>query len=111
MPKKQGFRMTQEEFDRRFRDRNDAWNKRWQRYDTTRSQIIVYERYDTYDPVADVIWWDIMTDGRLDGNFIPEVHHHHDVHGFHHHHHHHHDDAFGAVADDHGSTLHHRDVS
>ena len=41
----------------------------WRQYD----RVATYDRYDRYDFAADMLWWDVMTDGRLDGNFIPEV--------------------------------------
>ncbi|MCS7080899.1 MAG: hypothetical protein NZ585_12740 [Chloracidobacterium sp.] len=41
----------------------------WRDYD----RIAYYDRYDRYDFTADLLWWDVMTDGRLDGDFIPEV--------------------------------------
>jgi hypothetical protein len=36
--------------------------------------VYVFDRYDRGRFVDDFLWWDLMTDGRLDGNFIPEVH-------------------------------------
>ncbi len=41
----------------------------WKGYD----RIVVFDHYDRYDYARDILWWDLMTDGRLDGNFIPEV--------------------------------------
>jgi len=41
----------------------------WRQYD----RVATYDRYDRYDFAADMLWWDVMTDGRLDGDFIPEV--------------------------------------
>lgn len=41
----------------------------WQGYD----RIVVFEHYDRYDYAQDILWWDLMTDGRVDGDFIPEV--------------------------------------
>ncbi len=41
----------------------------WRQYD----RVATYDRYDRYDFASDMLWWDVMTDGRLDGNFIPEV--------------------------------------
>lgn len=65
-------------------DRSDRWHKRRQRIDEARTRIVEFHRYDRWDPVRDLLWWDVMTDGRLDGNFIPEVRDHRD----HVHHHH-----------------------
>ncbi|MGQ9896712.1 MAG: hypothetical protein ACUVR8_03995 [Acidobacteriota bacterium] len=41
----------------------------WLRYD----RVANYRDYDRYDFAADMLWWDVMTDGRVDGSFIPEV--------------------------------------
>jgi hypothetical protein len=38
-------------------------------YDT----VATFDRYDAYDFARDLLWWDLMTDGRVDGGFIPEV--------------------------------------
>ncbi len=35
--------------------------------------VAEYNQYDRYDFASDLLWWDVMTDGRLDGSFIPEV--------------------------------------
>jgi hypothetical protein len=66
--------------------RTDRWRKRRERWGHTHTQIVTFHDYGRYDPVRDFLWWDVMTDGRLDGDFIPEVHargprvsdHHHD---------------------------------
>lgn len=46
------------------------------RYKYTRNYDSVYgfDSYDRYDYARDWLWWDLMTDGRIDGDFIPEVH-------------------------------------
>lgn len=54
-------------------DRTERWRLRRQRADQARTRIVTFHDYDRWDPVADVLWWDLMTDGRLDGDFIPEV--------------------------------------
>ncbi len=45
----------------------------WRQYD----RVAYYDRYDYYDYTRDMLWWDLMTDGRVDGNFIPEVYEYH----------------------------------
>jgi hypothetical protein len=54
-------------------DRSDRWHKRRQRIDEARTRIVEFHHYDRWNPVSDLLWWDVMTDGRLDGDFIPEV--------------------------------------
>jgi hypothetical protein len=77
-------------------ERAVKWRKRRERWGTTRQQIVGFHHYDRWDPVADVLWWDLMTDGRLDGDFLPEVR----TRDAHHHHHHHH-----------GGGIDHADIS
>ena len=36
-------------------------------------RVYEFDRYDFYDYARDMLWWDLMTDGRIDGDFIPEV--------------------------------------
>jgi hypothetical protein len=58
------------------------WQERWDRYQNTTQQIIVYDNYSTVNLVTSYLWWDMMTGGRVHGDFIPEVaqyHHHHAV--------------------------------
>jgi hypothetical protein len=43
------------------------------RVDEFRAAVVNRDFSDRYDPVADFVWWDVMTDGKLDGNFIDEV--------------------------------------
>ncbi|MBI5495742.1 MAG: hypothetical protein HY904_12025 [Deltaproteobacteria bacterium] len=114
LPKNQGRRFSDEDYQRRFRDRSQNWNKRWDRYDGTYRQIVVYNDYHRWNPIGDFLWWDYMTDGHLDGNFIPEVNHWHSHHpGWSHHHdiHSHHDDAISAVASDRTAASDFRDAS
>jgi hypothetical protein len=47
---------------------------RRQRYNQSYQTIYYYDRYDAFDFSRDMLWWDLMTDGRIDGDFIPEVH-------------------------------------
>lgn len=110
-PKNYGRQFAGETMEKRFRDRSAAVAKRRQRYEDTRTQVVHFNSYERGSLVSDFLWWDVMTDGRLDGNFIHEVHHHHSHHGPGHHvHHDHHADAVAAVADgsggDDGLLLH-----
>ena len=70
------------DWDRRFQnDRAPKWQKRRERIQHTRSHIVQFHHYDRWNPTSDLLWWDVMSDGQLDGNFIHEVrsrpHHHH----------------------------------
>jgi hypothetical protein len=50
-----------------------------ERLGTTHERIYRFERYDHASFASDFLWWDLMTDGKLDGDFIPEVRHFHDT--------------------------------
>lgn len=73
--------------------RKTSWAKRRQRIQDARTHIVSFHHYDRWSPATDFLWWDAISDGRIDGDFIPEVRD-RDVH--HHHHDHAHDRA--AVA-------------
>lgn len=57
-------------------ERTAKWQKRRKHYEETRSTVVEFHHYDRYDPLRDWLWWDVMSDGRLDGNFISEVREH-----------------------------------
>ncbi|MBI4852350.1 MAG: hypothetical protein HY819_11190 [Acidobacteria bacterium] len=72
-------------------------NKFWKSYDV----VFDFDDYDYYDYQKDMLWWDLMTDGEIDGNYINEVNHfysnhpgysyrhdyYYETHSYHHHHH------------------------
>lgn len=72
------------QMEKRFRDRGPAVRKRQMRYGDTRTQLIAFDSYDRGRMIDNFLWWDIMTDGRLDGSFIPAVHQHHTQYGAYH---------------------------
>jgi hypothetical protein len=75
-PKKAWTQFDPDKFQRRFGpERAARWRKRRTRYDTTYDTVWAFDRYDRASFVEDFLWWDLMTDGRLDGDFIPEVVH------------------------------------
>jgi hypothetical protein len=43
------------------------------RFNESSQRVQEFDRYDFYDYARDMLWWDLMTDGRVDGDFIPEV--------------------------------------
>ena len=69
------------DFERRFKDRAGALRKRRERWRDASQRVVAFEDYGRWDPVRDFIWWDLMTDGRVDGDFIPAVRAHHQEHG------------------------------
>lgn len=75
-PKSAGRTFPAETMERRFRDRSGSLGKRRQRWEETRTHVVGFDDYDRGSLARDFLWWDVMTDGRLDGDFIPEVHDH-----------------------------------
>jgi hypothetical protein len=60
-------------YQQRFRPRGQRWAKSFQRYSLASDTVYAFDRYDQGRLMQDFLWWDLMTDGRLDGDFIPEV--------------------------------------
>lgn len=54
---------------------------RRQKFRRNYETVVVFDRYDSFDYARDMLWWDLMTDGRIDGDFIPEVSHWRSQHG------------------------------
>jgi hypothetical protein len=63
-----------EEANSMLRDPSAKLEARRRRYREDYQQVVAFERYDAFDYARDMLWWDLMTDGRIDGDFIPEVH-------------------------------------
>lgn len=72
-PKHQFATFPVEAFERRFQDRSTKYAKHWERYDQTVHPLVTFDRYDRGSLLEDFLWWDLFTDGRIDGDFIPEV--------------------------------------
>jgi hypothetical protein len=63
---------TNDQFAKRFR-RDARYDKLYNRYERTGNTVYVFNDYNRTSGLEDFLWWDVMTDGRMDGNFIPEV--------------------------------------
>lgn len=73
-PKKRWTRFTEDEWQRTFQDRTPKYQKHWNRYDQGFSFLRDFDRYDDgYLDDDDGLWWDLMTDGRQSGNYLPDV--------------------------------------
>lgn len=72
-PKNSYQRFTQQNFDNRFGGRREKVRKRLDRYGHTVETIYVFDDYDRGSLAESFLWWDLVTDGQVDGNFIPEV--------------------------------------
>ena len=80
-PKNAGTVFPAEAFEKRFDPaRTEKLKKRVSRIGETQERVYVFDRYDRGSFVTDFLWWDLVTDGRIDGNFIPEVSSFHDAH-------------------------------
>jgi hypothetical protein len=72
-PKNRSARIPAAEADRWLKDPTPKVRERWGRYRTAHTRVYSFNRYDDYDFFSNYLWWDVMTDGELDGNFINEV--------------------------------------
>lgn len=72
-PKKAHMVFPAESFQRRFQPRQARYQKQWSRFQDGYDRVYVFHHYERADYLSDFLWWDLMTDGRLDGDFIPEV--------------------------------------
>lgn len=72
-PKNAGKLFPAEAFEKRFRDRSGDYRKRWSRFEKTYGTVQGFQAYHLAALGAGFLWWDLMTDGRSDGSFVPEV--------------------------------------
>jgi hypothetical protein len=61
-------------------DPRPRYDKRFQRWGKVYQTVYVYDRWDRARYYDDLLWWDLMTRGRYDGSFIPEVQTYHQMH-------------------------------
>ncbi|MBC8138554.1 MAG: hypothetical protein H8F28_21955 [Fibrella sp.] len=67
-------RFSDEQWGKRFGDHRTArYEPLYGRYRRASDTVYVFNDYNRTSGLQDFLWWDVMTDGRLDGNFIPEV--------------------------------------
>lgn len=67
-------RFSDEQWGKRFGDHRTArYEPLYGRYRRASDTVYVFHDYNRASGLEDFLWWDVMTDGRLDGNFIPEV--------------------------------------
>jgi hypothetical protein len=79
-PKKRYTRFTSSEFNRTFKDRSDKYAKRWKRFDRSYEAVTTFDHYDRCQFTDDYLWWDELTDGKVNGNFMPHVQRHRHAH-------------------------------
>jgi hypothetical protein len=54
-------------------DRQPRFEKRWQRFGKVYRTVHVYDRWDRGRYYEELLWWDLMTRGRYDGSYLPDV--------------------------------------
>src|SRR5262249_24424160 len=62
-----------DQYQRRFVDRQGRAWRFVDRYRKTYDTVYVFDRYDRGSLLEDFLWWDLMTGGRMHGDFIPGV--------------------------------------
>jgi hypothetical protein len=62
-----------EEANRWLKGPTEKLGARRERFQESYRRVYEFDRYDVYDYARGMLWWDLMTDGRIDGDFIPEV--------------------------------------
>lgn len=67
-------------FQKRFSFKQERYLKAWKRYQKTSDTLCSFNRYHRARLSRDFLFWDLMTHGRIDGDFIPEVAEHHRYH-------------------------------
>lgn len=80
--------IPQQDVDKMLPNVSEKLRARDQRFNKQSVTIVNFHQYDYFDYQRDMLWWDVITDGRIDGNFIPEVnewHHHHPTYEYHSH--------------------------
>lgn len=97
-PKHAGTMIPVDRYEKRGQDPTERYESRWQKVDHTSSTISDFRDYNRGSLVGDLLWWDVMTDGRLDGSFLPGVNSWHDHHPDYHYQGQSHGDTDDAVA-------------
>ena len=82
-PKKLYGQYPRAEIEAKYGIPSEKWRQRWDRYQTTTQEIIVFQDYGTVNPMMEFLWWDTMVHCHH-GNFIPDVSMHHRQYSTHH---------------------------
>jgi hypothetical protein len=72
-PKYASARYPDDQFRHRFIERQGRARRTFERAEKTYQTVYVYDRWDRPSLVENLLWWDIMTHGRWDGGYIPQV--------------------------------------
>ncbi len=66
-------RWTNDQFAKKFKRDTTRYDRSIHRYNRTGTVIYGFDDYNRISPFEEFLWWDVMSDGGLDGNFITEV--------------------------------------
>ncbi len=65
---------TRDQWQKRFGDdRTARYEPLYGRYQRAVTTVYVFDDYNRVSGLETFLWWDIMTNGRMDGGFLPEV--------------------------------------
>lgn len=79
-PKNSGTVFPAEPFEKRFDPaRTQKLEKRIGRMGEAQERVFAFDRWDRGSFSSDFLWWDLVTDGKVDGDFIPEVRSHYET--------------------------------
>lgn len=65
--------MPADQFAKAFVDKRPKYHARFQKYAKGYHRVQSFDRFHAGRGVEQLLWWDVMTDGRLDGSFLPDV--------------------------------------
>jgi hypothetical protein len=72
-PKRSAETLEEADYEKRYVMPGRRFRRRREHFSGMSSSLLSYQDYDRYDPSSDMLWWDLFTNGRYDGGFIPEV--------------------------------------
>ena len=72
--------ITEEQLAKLRQRRDERHRKRLARVERGHTTVFGFAAYDRGSLAADFLWWDLMTDGRIDGSFVPGVQRFHEQH-------------------------------
>jgi len=72
-PKRASETLEQTDYDRRYVAPREKMLRRRERYARMGGALRSYGDYGRVSYAGNILWWDVFTDGRFDGDFIPEV--------------------------------------
>ena len=72
-PKNANARFPLDKAEKSLVQRGQKVQQRMQHAQQLKQRVYAFDQYQLVQWVGPILWWDIFTDGRLDGSFLPEV--------------------------------------